>query len=215
MAEKKKGGNGGWGRGSESKRLFWPFTHNLDASPSSRNKGKFLELMTQITGARRVLELGTLGGYSACWISKGLPSDGRLLTLELEPRYAEVAKANIARAGHADKVEIMVGRASELLAAMVAQSAPPFDLIFIDANKDEYPTYFSLCLQLSRPGTVMIIDNVVLDGKVVQEAGADANALGVRRMNEIIAAEPRVSTTVLQTVGNKGYDGFALVRVLA
>jgi predicted O-methyltransferase YrrM len=172
------------------------------------NQGKLLMLLAQMAGARRILEIGTLGGYSTIWLARALPADGRLVTLEYEPKHAEVARRNIARAGFADKVEVKVGAASETLPTLQG----PFDFVFIDADKVGYPDYFRSALKLSRPGTVIVADNVVRAGKVAEPAG-DANAEAVRSMLELAAAEPRVAATAVQTVGSKGWDGFALIRV--
>jgi predicted O-methyltransferase YrrM len=175
----------------------------------SAPQGKLLHLMALMAGARRILEVGTLGGYSAIWLARALPPGGKLVTLEYNPRHAEVARSNIARAGLADKVEVEVGAALDIMPGLGA----PFDFFFIDANKDGYPDYFRACLKLSRPGSVMVFDNVVRDGKVIDAKSTDGMVLGVRRLYEAIAAEPRVSATSIQTVGVKGYDGFAVVLV--
>jgi predicted O-methyltransferase YrrM len=174
------------------------------------NQGKLLELLVRIQGARRVLELGTLGGYSTIWLARGLPQGGRLVTLELNPSYAAVAKANIARAGVAEIVELRVGPALETLAAMKAGGEGPFDLIFIDADKQNYPGYLEWSLKLSRPGTVLIGDNVVRAGGIVDPANEDGVVEGVRRFYELLAEEPGVDATAVQTVGAKGHDGFAV-----
>ena len=182
------------------------------------NQGKLLELLARMQGASTILELGTLGGYSTIWLARALPAGGRLITLEVEPRYAEVARANIARAGFGEVVELRVGPALETLPELVAEGAGPFDLIFIDADKGNYPGYFEWSLKLSRPGTVIIGDNVVRDGAILDPGAydpvlGDAVIQGVRRFYELLAAEPRVSATAIQTVGGKGYDGFALAIV--
>ena len=176
------------------------------------NQGKLLMMLAQIRGARTILEIGTLGGYSTIWLGRALPTDGRLITLEYEPKHAAVAQANIARAGLAERVEIRVGRAVDSLAQIAEEGLGPFDLIFIDADKPSNPDYFRWSLKLSRPGTLIIVDNVVRAGKVI-DADGDANVQGVRQLNDLIAAEPRVSATAIQTVGSKGYDGFALLLV--
>jgi predicted O-methyltransferase YrrM len=177
-------------------------------------QGKFLELLVRISGARRILELGTLGGYSTIWLGRALPNAGRIITLELDPKHAEVAGTNLRNAGLLDRVDLRVGPAADHLQGLVASGAEPFDLIFIDADKASYPEYLDWSLKLSRPGTVIVADNVVRDGKVIQPDNADPNIQGVRRFTALVAAEPRLSTTVLQTVGSKGYDGFALALVL-
>jgi predicted O-methyltransferase YrrM len=172
-------------------------------------QGKLLHLMARMTGAKRILEIGTLGGYSAIWLGRALPPGGSLVTLECSTKHAQVARENIAWAELADVVEIKTGDALELLPKLKG----PFDFFFIDANKDGYPDYFRWALKLSRPGSVMVFDNVVREGKVIDAGTADALVLGVRRLNEMIKAEPRVSATAIQTVGVKGYDGFAVVLV--
>jgi predicted O-methyltransferase YrrM len=178
------------------------------------NQGKLLMLLAQIQGARRILEIGTLGGYSTIWLARALPPEGRLITLEYEAKHADVAQENIARAGLSEMVEIRVGRAVEHLAQMAANGEGPFDLIFIDADKPSNPDYFAWALKLARPGSVIILDNVVRDGAVINAHSQDASILGTRRVSEMLAAETRVSVTAIQTVGSKGYDGFALIRVM-
>jgi len=192
----------------------------LPAIAVTPNQGKLLELLARIHGARTILELGTLGGYSTIWLAQALPPGGRLITLEAEPRFAEVALANIARAGFAEVVEMRVGAALQTLPQLAAEGAGPFDLIFIDADKQNYPGYFEWSLKLSRPGTVIIGDNVVRDGAILDPDAYDPThgdevIKGVRRFYELVAAEPRVSAnaTAIQTVGAKGHDGFALMIV--
>jgi predicted O-methyltransferase YrrM len=172
-------------------------------------QGKFLHLLARIAGARRMLEIGTLGGYSTIWLARALPAGGRLISLEFDPRHADVARANIASAGFADRVDVRVGRALDLLPGLGDE---PFDLVFIDADKPSTTDYFRWALKLSRPGTVIVVDNVVRDGRVV-DANGDADVQGMRRFLEAAGAEARVSATVIQTVGVKGYDGFALALV--
>jgi predicted O-methyltransferase YrrM len=174
-----------------------------------------LNLLARAQGARRILEIGTLGGYSAIWLARALPPDGHLITLEADTRHAEVARENLALAGLADLTEVRVCRAQETLPHLVTSGAGPFDLIFIDADKAGYPDYLRWSLELARPGTVIIADNVVRDGAVVDPASDDPDVRGVRRFIELLAAEPRVSATAIQTVGTKGYDGFALAVVVA
>lgn len=181
-------------------------------------QGKQLELLARIHSARTILELGTLGGYSTLWLARALPPGGRLVTLELEPRYAELARANIARAGFADVVEQRVGPALQTLAELAAEGAGPFDLIFIDADKANYPGYLEWSLKLSRPGTLIVGDNVVRDGAILDPDAydpqtGDALIRGVRRFYELLAAEPRVRATAIQTVGAKGHDGYVLALV--
>jgi predicted O-methyltransferase YrrM len=182
----------------------------IQVSPA---QGKMLHVLALATGARQVLEIGTLGGYSAIWLARALPAEGRLVTLEIEPRHAEVARKNIARAGVGDKVELRLGRAEETLRHLVAEKSGPFDLVFIDADKPGYAEYFHWALQLTRRGSLIIADNVVRKGEVANEASEDSNVQGIRRFHEALAREPRVSATVIQTVGSKGYDGFALAVV--
>jgi predicted O-methyltransferase YrrM len=176
-------------------------------------QGKLLMLLAQATGARHILEIGTLGGYSTIWLARALPEDGRLITLEYSPLHAEVARRNIDGAGLGGKVEVRVGRAQDTLRLLVEESLEPFDLIFIDADKQGYPEYLKWSLQLSRSGTVIIADNVVRNGEVIAEDVDDPIILGIRRFNELLAAEPRVSATILQVVGSKGYDGLAMALV--
>ena len=177
--------------------------------------GKLLHLLARIHGAHNILEIGTLGGYSTIWLARALPASGRLTTLELDPRHAEVARANIARAGLADVVELRLGRALDTLPQLATEKRGPFDLIFIDADKPGYPDHLAWALKLSRRGTVIIADNVVRKGAVADSGTTDPMVQGVRRFNDLLAAEPRVSATVVQTVGSKGYDGFAIALVIA
>ena len=183
----------------------------LPAAGVSPMQGRLLELLARIQGARRVLELGTLGGYSAIWLARALPPDGRLVTLELDAGYAEVARANLMRAGLADVVEVRVGRALDSLGALAAEGHDPFDLVFIDADKAGNAEYVAAALELSRPGTLIVADNVIRGGAVLD--GDDPSAAGIRRFFDAVAAEPRLSATAIQTVGEKGYDGFALAVV--
>ena len=185
----------------------------LPAIQVTPNQGRFLQLLARSLGARAILELGTLGGYSTLWLARGLQPGGRLVTLEAVPRHAEVAQASFVRAGLSDVISIRVGPALDTLPKLVAEGAGPFDLVFIDADKPSLPDYFEWSLRLSRPGTVLVVDNVIRDGEVADAGSADASVQGVRRMNALIAAEPRVSATAIQTVGSKGYDGFAFVLV--
>jgi predicted O-methyltransferase YrrM len=175
--------------------------------------GKLLHLLARIHGARRILEVGTLGGYSTIWLARALPHDGGLVTLELNPRYAEVATANAERAGLAGLIKIEVGPALESLRELVAAGVAPFDLVFIDADKQSTPAYFELALELTRPGSVIVVDNVVRDGALVDPDTEDTGAQGMRRFHALLAANARVSATTVQTVGSKGYDGFTLARV--
>jgi predicted O-methyltransferase YrrM len=186
----------------------------LPAISVAPNQGKLLNLLARSIRARRILEIGTLGGYSTIWLARALPQDGQLITLELDPKHAEVARENIAHAKLQDRVEIRVGPALETLPALERQSAEPFCLTFIDADKFNIPQYFDWAIKLSRPGGMIIVDNVVRKGALVLESSTDPNVIGVRRLHELIAKDSRVSATTLQTVGAKGYDGltFALVE---
>ena len=175
----------------------------------SPNQGKLLMLMARFGGARSILEIGTLGGYSTIWLARGLAEGGRVVTLEVDPACAEVARVNLERAGVGDRVEIVVGDARETLSALTG----PFDLIFIDADKEGYPEYFARALELSRVGTLIVGDNVVRDGGVIDPATDDPRVIGIRRFNELVAAEPRVDATAIQMVGTKGHDGFAVAMV--
>jgi predicted O-methyltransferase YrrM len=179
------------------------------------NQGKLLHLLARVQGARSILEIGTLGGYSTIWLARALPADGRLITLEADPKHAEVARANIERAGLADIVELRPGPALETLPRIAAEGLGPFDLIFIDADKPSNPDYFEWALKLSRRGSLILVDNVVRNGAVIDVVSTDPNVQGVRRFNELLAAEPRVSATEIQTVGCKGYDGLAVALVIA
>lgn len=173
-------------------------------------QGKMLHLMAQIAGAKRILELGTLGGYSAIWFARALPPDGKLITIEHNWKYVDLARANISHAGLSDKVEVIHGKGLNVLPTL----AGSFDLIFIDADKPANPEYFQEALKLSRPGTVIVVDNTVRNGGIADADSEDSSVQGTRRMNELIRAEPRVNATTIQTVGDKGYDGFTLIRVL-
>jgi predicted O-methyltransferase YrrM len=181
-----------------------------DVSPA---QGKLLFLLARLAGVRRVLEVGTLGGYSTIWLARALPEAGRLVTLEVDPGYAEVARANLASAGVAGRVEIQVGPALETLATLVDEDADPFDLIFIDADKPNNPGYLRAALDLSRPGTAIVGDNVVREGAVIDFGSDDPRVQGVRGFHEVLATDPRVDATTIQTVGSKGYDGFSLAIV--
>jgi len=177
------------------------------------NQGKFLELLARMQRSRRILEIGTLGGYSTIWLARALPRDGHLVTLELEPVHAEVARKNIDRAGLALVVEIQVGPAAASLEHLIDSKVEPFDFIFIDADKEGYPNYLELSLRLSRPGTVIVADNVVRDGEIVNTTSTDERVKGARTFLELAAADDRVEGTAVQTVGSKSYDGFALLVV--
>jgi predicted O-methyltransferase YrrM len=186
---------------------------DLPAINVSPAQGKLLHLLARAHRARNILEIGTLGGYSTIWLARALPAGGRLITLEANPKHAAVARANIAYAGLTRVVELRLGRAIETLPQLAAESLGPFDLIFIDADKPGYPDYLFWALELSQPGSLIIADNVVRNGEVANAASTDPNVQGVRRYNALLAAEPRVTATVLQTVGSKGYDGLAVALV--
>ncbi|HEY2121563.1 MAG TPA: O-methyltransferase [Candidatus Acidoferrum sp.] len=179
----------------------------------SPTQGKQLHLMARMCGARKILEIGTLGGYSTIWLARALPAGGRVITLELDPKHAAVARKNFELAGVSNLIELRLGSGLESLPKLAAEGLGPFDLIFIDADKGNIPGYFEWALKLSRPGTVIIVDNIIRDGQVIDAKSEDPNIRGVRRFNEMLAKESRVSATEIQTVGEKGYDGFALVVV--
>jgi predicted O-methyltransferase YrrM len=187
----------------------------LPAISVAPNQGKLLQLLARIQGARNILEVGTLGGYSTIWLARALPPGGRLVTLELIPKHAEVARDSIARAGLAEVVDLRLGRAVDSLAQLATEAREPFDFVFIDADKASIPEYFAWALKLTRRGSVIVVDNVIRKGAVADASSEDPNVRGVRRFNELVAAEPRVSATAVQTVGSKGYDGFALLLVTA
>ena len=177
--------------------------------------GKLLQLIAQIQGARRILEIGTLGGYSTIWLGRALPADGRLISLEYDPKHAEVARGNLARAGLDKITEVRVGAALESLPKLVEENQEPFDLVFIDADKVNNPHYVEWAVKLTRPGSVIVVDNVVRAGQVADPGNTEPHVRGTRAALELIAAHPKLSGTAIQTVGSKGYDGFALARVLA
>ena len=183
---------------------------HIDVTPS---QGKFLHLIARLSCSRKILEIGTLGGYSTIWLARALPEDGRLITLEASARHAEVARSNIARAGLSAIVDLRLGPALETLPQLERENVAPFDLIFIDADKASNAEYLKWALRLSRRGSVIIVDNVVRDGAVVESGNADPDIQGIRRMFEMMANEPRLSGTALQTVGKKGYDGFVFALV--
>jgi predicted O-methyltransferase YrrM len=185
---------------------------SISVSPS---QGKLLMLLAQSAGAKQILEIGTLGGYSSIWLGRALAPGGRLITLEANPKHAEVARGNIARAGLAEMVEVRLGDARAGIQQLAADGRGPFDLIFIDADKQSIPHYLEWSLKLSRRGTLIIVDNVIRDGALIDAKSEDPNVLGARRMHEMLAAEPRVSATTIQTVGSKGYDGLTLALVIA
>lgn len=177
------------------------------------NQGRLLELLARMTGARRVLEIGTLGGYSTIWLCRGLSPGAEVVTLEAEERHAAVARVNLARAGFADMVEVRVGLARDTLPALHEEAGGPFDLIFIDADKVGYPDYLAWSIRLSRPGTVIVADNVVRKGAVTDPESLDPDVVGVRRMLDLMGSEPGMVATAIQTVGQKGHDGLAIAIV--
>jgi len=179
----------------------------------SAAQGKMLQLFARMAGARRILEVGTLGGYSTIWLARALPADGRLVTLELEPHHAEVARANLAGAGLADRCEVRTGPAVLTLADMIDGGEAPFDMVFIDADKPSNTAYLSAALKLTRPGSVIVVDNVVRDGQILDPDSADPRVIGTRALFDAVAAEPRLDATAIQTVGDKGWDGFLLAIV--
>lgn len=184
----------------------------LPAHDVAPNQGKFLQLLVEITGARKILEIGTLGAYSSVWMARALPADGKLVTLEADPHHAEVAQKNIQLAGLETIIDLHIGPAAETLAQLGDEA--PFDLIFIDADKPNNPVYLEWALKYARPGTLIIGDNVVRDGEVANPDSSDDRVQGVRTFIELMGKNPRLSVTALQTVGSKGWDGFTLARVL-
>ncbi len=182
----------------------------IDVSPT---QGKFLHLIAKIKGARRILEVGTLGGYSTIWLARALPEEGKLVTLELKPEHAEIAAKNIARAGLSSRVEQRIGPALESLTQLHAENTEPFDLIFIDADKPNNPNYLEWALRLSHPGTIIITDNVIREGIILNTDDPDPTVQGTRRFFEKLGAESRLEATALQTVGCKKHDGFAIAIV--
>lgn len=179
----------------------------------SASQGKLLMLLARLAHASQILEIGTLGGYSSIWLARALPPAGRLITLEAHPKHAEVARSNIARAGLASQVDVRLGDARASIQDLVAEGSGPFDLIFIDADKQSIPYYLEWSLKLARTGTLIIVDNVVRDGALIDASSDDPNVRGARKMHEMLAAEPRLSATTIQTVGSKGYDGFTVALV--
>ncbi len=185
----------------------------LPAISVTPNQGMLLALLVKLRSARTVLEVGTLGGYSTIWLARAMGADGRLTTLEVDPRHADVARRNLARAGLSEVVDVRLGAALDTLPRLAAEGAGPFDLAFIDADKPSNPEYFQWAVRLSRPGSVIVVDNVVRQGAVADADSMDPAIQGTRRLYEVMGAEPRVSATVIQTVGSKGYDGFAIAVV--
>jgi predicted O-methyltransferase YrrM len=181
----------------------------------SASQGKLLHILARAMGVRSALEIGTLGGYSTIWIARALLGGGHMITLEADAKHAEVARANIARAGFAEIVDVRLGKALDTLPKIQAENKGPFDLVFIDADKRSNPDYFDWALRLTRRGSVIVIDNVVREGKVIDAGSEDESVLGVRRLLERMGRETRVAATALQTVGHKGWDGFAIAYVIA
>lgn len=185
----------------------------LPAIAVTPSQGKLLHLLARSIGARRILEIGTLGGYSTIWLARALPPGGRLVTLEANPDYAEVARGNLAGAGLAEAVELRVGAALETLPVLADERPEPFELVFIDADKVHTPDYFRWALELTRPGSLIVADNVVREGAILEQGSERPDVRGSRGLHELLATEPRVSATTIQTVGAKGYDGFTLILV--
>jgi predicted O-methyltransferase YrrM len=177
-------------------------------------QGRLLMLLAQSMGAKRILEVGTLGGYSTIWMARALPADGMLVTLEYEKLHAEVAAKNIAMAGQGDKVQVRQGAGADSMAALVKEKSAPFDFVFIDADKPGYPAYLEWALKLTRPGSLIIADNMVRQGKVADTQSHDAAVQGARKLNALVSKNPKLEATAVQTVGSKGYDGFVLARVI-
>lgn len=182
----------------------------IDVAP---NQGKLLHLLAKLVSAKRILEIGTLGGYSTIWLARALPPNGRLISLEFSAKHAEVAKSNVQRADLSERVEIRVGAALDSLPSIEKEGIAPFDFIFIDADKPNNPGYLEWAIKLSRPGTLIIVDNVVRDGAIADGSSSDPTIKGTRKMFDLLAGNPRLSSTALQTVGSKGYDGFAMAIV--
>jgi predicted O-methyltransferase YrrM len=187
--------------------------NNLPAIDVSPPQGKLLQLLASAIGARRILEIGTLGGYSTIWLARAVGDGGKVVTFEVDPRHAEVAQANIAREGVSARVDLRVGPALDMLPLLESERPEPFDLAFIDADKPSNAAYFAYALKLSRPGALIIVDNVVREGAVADPSQTDGGALGARALFEAVAAERRVEATAVQTVGAKGWDGFLIARV--
>jgi len=184
---------------------------NIAVAPA---QGQFLHLLARAVNARRILEIGTLGGYSAIWLGRALPDGGRLISLEISEEHAAVARGNIARAGLDSKVEVRVAPALDTLAQLKADHGEPFDLVFIDADKRNTPRYFAAAVDLAHVGTLIVVDNVVRQGKLVDLESDDPDAAGMRQLIEQMAAEQRITPAVIQTVGVKGWDGFAFALVI-
>jgi predicted O-methyltransferase YrrM len=189
-------------------------TAGLPAISVTPNQGKLLYLLAQLQGAKKILEIGTLGGYSTIWLARALPAGGRVVTLELEPAHAEVARGNFAFAKLTGRIDLWLGQAIETLPQLAMEGVGPFDMVFIDADKESTAEYYEWAVRMSRPGTLILVDNIVREGAVIDGESSDTRVQGVRRFNEKLSADPRVVATVIQTVGSKGYDGFAVIRVI-
>jgi predicted O-methyltransferase YrrM len=176
-------------------------------------QGKMLMVLAKAMGAKRILEIGTLAAFSTIWMARALPKDGKLISLEFEPKHRDVAQKNLRRAGFAEQIEIMLGPAAESMKKLIAAKTEPFDFIFIDADKGGYAEYLKLAIELSRSGTLIVADNVVRDGEVANAKTEDESAQGIRKYNEVLAREPRVTASIVQTVGTKGHDGFTIAVV--
>jgi predicted O-methyltransferase YrrM len=192
--------------------------HNSDAAglPAiavAPNQGKLLYLLARAMGAKRILEVGTLGGYSTIWLARALPANGQVITLEMDPNHAEVARANFTRAGVQGSIDLRLGPALTTLPQLESEELGPFCLTFIDADKHNIPQYFDWAIKLSRPGSMIVVDNVVRNGALIDESSTDPNVIGVRKLHELIARESRVSATTIQTVGSKGHDGLTIAVV--
>jgi predicted O-methyltransferase YrrM len=188
-------------------------TEGLPQHSVSANQGKFLQVMMIASNAKRVLELGTLGGYSTIWLARALPANGKVITIEVDRHHGDVARKNIDNAGLSRKVDLRVGKALDILPQIIAENDEPFDMIFIDADKPPYTQYFDYALQLSRPGTLIICDNVIREGKVLDNNSTDEKVQGVQRLNKMLSENKKVTSTILHTVGVKGYDGMAIAVV--
>ncbi len=187
--------------------------HGLPQHSVSANQGKFLQVMMIACNAKKILELGTLGGYSTIWIARALPDNGKVITIEIDKHHGDVAQKNIDNAGLSQKVDLRVGKALDILPEIIAEKGEPFDMIFIDADKPPYTEYFDYALKLSRPGTLIICDNVIREGKVLENNSTDEKVQGVQRLNKMLSDNKKVTATILQTVGVKEYDGIAIAVV--
>lgn len=186
---------------------------NIPLISVSPNQGKLLQILALTCSAKRILEVGTLAGYSTIWLARALPEDGKLVTIEFEPHHSEVAKKNITRAGLDSKVQVITGKAMEIIEQLIEEKTEPFDMIFIDADKPPYTEYFQLAIKLSHPGTLIIADNVIRNGDILNENSTDEKVLGVQRFNKFLSECKEVNATIIQTVGVKEYDGMAIAVV--